>query len=300
MLPMLIAPAIAGFVLNLAGTRRLALALIALVALYVATSFDPIRHVPEIRAFNPPLIDRIAASDGMVLVEISPHRSMDSDPNHHSVRTPFDVHFEGLLPALDGQRFYSQMWDGWAWNRWRGQVVGAGTFAGKVIDLTPPEAFVAEMRRWGVRQLFVWTDETRDYLMRSSEFVETWREAPWSQFTLRGSDIRSVVVSTGSGELRDLDFLGGTVTLDGVTKGEQVVVRMNYYPAWRAFRGANAIPLRSSEGQLAFDAPDSGSYRVRLEYPRYGWLSVLALVAFVGGLLTLFYQPALRAVAIDS
>ena len=44
----------------------------------------------------------------------------------------------------------------------RGQVVGAGTFAGRAIEETPPAAFVAEMRRWGVRHLFVWTDASRD------------------------------------------------------------------------------------------------------------------------------------------
>jgi hypothetical protein len=291
---------LAGFALNLAGSRRLALALIALVGLYVATSFDPIRHVPELRAFNPALIDRIGASDGMVLVEISPHRSMDSDPNHHSVRTPFDVHFEGLLPTLAGQRFYSQMWDGWAWNRWRGQVVGAGTFAGKVIGLTPPEAFEAEMRRWGVRHLFVWTDETREYLMRSSQFVETWREAPWSQFTLRDSDVRSVIVSTGSGELRDLDFLSGRVALTGVTKGEPIVVRMNYYPAWRAVAGSTPLPLRAVDGQLAFDAPESGNVEVRLEYPRYHWLTLPAIALFFVGLWALWRIPAVRSAALES
>ena len=65
----------------------------------------------------------------MVLVEISPHRDMDSHPTRRSQTTPFDVHFEGLLPSLAGQRFYSQMIDGWIWTIWRGQVVGAGTFA---------------------------------------------------------------------------------------------------------------------------------------------------------------------------
>ena len=165
MMPLLAGPALAGFVLCFGGTRRLGLALVALIGLFVATSFVPVRHVPELRAFDPPLIDRIAASDGnMILVEVSPHRDIDSDPQRRSPRTPFDVHFEGLLPGVAGQRFYSQMWDGWIWSVLRGQVVGAGTFAGRAIEETPPVAFVAEMRRWGVRHLFVWTDASREYL----------------------------------------------------------------------------------------------------------------------------------------
>ena len=81
MIPLLAGPALAGFVLRFAGTRRLAFALVASIALFVAISFVPVRHVPDLRAFDPPLIDRIAASDGaLVVVEISPHRDMDSYP----------------------------------------------------------------------------------------------------------------------------------------------------------------------------------------------------------------------------
>ena len=186
MMPLLAGPALAGFVLRFGGTRRLALALVALIGLFVATSFVPVRHVPELRAFDPPLIDRIAASDGnMILVEVSPHRDIDSDPQRRSPRTPFDVHFEGLLPGVAGQRFYSQMWDGWIWSVLRGQVVGAGTFAGQAIEETPPATFVAEMRRWGVRHLFVWTDASREYLARSGFFAERWRERTLVAFRAR-------------------------------------------------------------------------------------------------------------------
>ena len=87
---------------------------------------------------------------------------MDSHPTRRSPTTPFDVHFEALLPHLAGQRFYSQMIDGWVWNVFRGQVVGAGTYAGRPIADTPPDEFVAEMRRWGVRHLFVWTNASRE------------------------------------------------------------------------------------------------------------------------------------------
>jgi hypothetical protein len=285
MLPFLAGPALAGFVVRFSGTRRLAMALTVLIALYTATSFAPVPHVPNLRAFDPPLVDRIAAADGnMILVEVSPHRDMDSHPERRSARTPFHVHFEGLLPGVAGQRFYTQMWDGWTWSVFRGQVVGAGTFAGRAIGETPPAAFAAEMRRWGVKHLFVWTDATRDYLARSGFFVERWRGGLWSEFELPGVDTRAIVTTAGAGQLRALDFFGANVDLVDVTAGSRVVVRTNHYPAWRAEAGGREVRLYPVDGQMAFDAPSSGSYTVRLEYPRYYGLSMLALAAALVGL----------------
>jgi hypothetical protein len=292
MLPLLAAPALAGFVLHLAGTRRLAVALVALMGLYVGTSFAPVRHVPELRAFDRPLIDRIASLDGnMIVVEVSPHRDMDADPVRRTPKTPFDVHFEGLLPGLAGQRFYSQMIDGWVWNVWRGQVVGAGTFMGRAVQDTPPDVFTAEMLRWGVRHLLVWTDATRRYLAANPRFAERWRGGFWSHFELVEPDVRSVVTMSGNGTLANLDLLGGNVNLAGVKAGDEVVIRANYYPAWRASAGDRSVPLYSSEGQMAFRAPAGGSYVVHLAYPRYRWLSAFALAAFSLGVVVLSRVP---------
>lgn len=283
MLPLVSAPALAGLVMRAAGTRALAGALLAVLGLYVATAHAPVRHVPDLRTWNPQLMDRIAAADGMVLVEISPHRDMDSHPTRRSPTTPFDVHFEGLLPRLAGQRFYSQMIDGWGWTIWRGQVVGAGTFRGWPIADTPHEAFVAELARWGVRHLFVWSDETREYLARSGAFVERWRDRHWSHVERPGADTRAVVTTSGQGTLSDLDPLGATVRLANVEAGTTVVIRSNYYPAWRARHADRDVPLFPQDGQMAFTAPADGSYEVTLHYPRYQWLNLMAIAAFIIG-----------------
>jgi hypothetical protein len=284
MLPMIAAPALAGFVFRFSGTRALAFALVALIGLYVQVIVRPIPHVPDIRAFDPALIEHLAGLDGnLVLVEISPHRDMDSDPVRRTPRTPFPSHFEGLLPEVAGQRFYSQMFDGWVWSIWRGQVVGAGTFAGRAIGETPPETFEAEMRRWGVRHLLVWTDASRAYLTGSGRYVERWRDGLWSDFELTDADVRSVVALDGHARLIDMDWLGANVALEQVTVGEPVVIRTNYYPSWEARVDAQPVALYSSEGQLAFRAPASGSYVVRLEYPKRRWLSLMAVGAFLLG-----------------
>jgi hypothetical protein len=287
MLPVLEGPALAGFVMLFGGSRRLALAMLAAIALFIATSREPVRHVQELRAFDPPLIDRIAAADGMVLVEHSPHRDMDADPIRRTPTTPFDAHFEGLLPGVAGQRFYSQMIDGWVWNVWRGQVVAAGTFRAQPISFTTPEAFAGEMRRWGVAHLFVWSDASRDYLAGSDEFTAAWRGGLWSEFDLVHPDLRTVVMPTGTGALRNLTFLGGAIALTNARAGDEVVVRAHYYPAWRADVDGTDVPLHAADGQLAFRAPRDGSYTVVLEYPRYRWLSLIAIGAFVAGVLIL-------------
>jgi hypothetical protein len=310
MLAVVAAPALAGFVVSFAGSLDLAAALAAMIALYVPTTLVPIRHEPSVRDWDPALIDRITAADGnMILVEINPHRDMDSDPNRRTPRSPFDVHFEGLLPDLAGQRFYTQMIDGWVFNVWRGEVVAAGTWQGHPIDETPVDVFTAEMRKWGVKHLFVWTDRSRDYLAHSGRFVEKWRtpspsptataaQGVWSDFEMLAADIRSVVVPSGRGELRSLDMLAAEVALQDVVAGEPVVVRAHYYPAWRAYDGDRAVALAAIDGQLAFRAPRAGTYSVRLVYPRYRALSLLALLAFFAGAFVLWRLSARTRLAV--
>ena len=212
-----------GFVLRCAGTRTLALAL-------AGRAIAPVRRRPRsrrsvtcpscARSIRRSSIGLPRADGNMVLVEISPHRDMDSDPNRRTPTTPFDVHFEGLLPGVAGQRFYSQMIDGWVWNVFRGQVVGAGTFAGRAIAETPLDAFVAEMRRWGVRHCSSGPTRRATIWRRSGRFVETLaRAAAGRTSSCRTPTRRSVVTTTGSGQLRNLDFLGADVDLVDVTGG---------------------------------------------------------------------------------
>lgn len=292
MLPLLAAPALAGFIMRCAGSRALGTALVVLMSLYVQVALWSVPHVTSVRDFNPALIDRMAPLDGnMVLVEINPHRDMDSDPVRHSVRSPFNVHYEALLPRVAGQRFYAQMWDGWVWNSLRGQVVAAGTYNGELISHTAPADFEAEMRRWGVKHLLVWSDETRDYLAGNSRFVERWRDGLWSHFELDNADVRAVVTSTGTGRLTHLDWLGADVELENVVAGEPVVIRTNYYPAWSAFTDTRAVPLFASDRQLAFNAPADGSYVVQLKYPRRPWLPVVGALALAAGVFVLGRNP---------
>jgi hypothetical protein len=118
-------------------------------------------------------------------------------------------------------------------------------------------------------------------------FDRRWSAGLWVDYELRDADMRDVVVGTGNGRLRDLNALAGTVALNAVGAGEAVVVRMNYFPAWTARAGSQAVPLRSVDGQLAFEAPADGSYDVVLEYPRRRGLILVSLMGLIAGCVVL-------------
>jgi hypothetical protein len=66
-------------------------------------------------------------------------------------------------------------------------------------------------------------------------------------------------------------------------QGERVVIRMNYFPAWRASLDDIEVPVYADHGQLAFDAPRAGDYAVDLEYPRRRPLIAMSLLTFIVG-----------------
>jgi hypothetical protein len=275
---------LAWFIAEQAGTRKLAWSLVALVGLYLGSAHPPIPHVTSVRDFDPALFDHVKTLDGpLVLLEGSPHRDLIVGPER-SERTPFGTHFDALMVAETGRRFYAQEWDGFHWTPFRGQTVAAGSFRGRRIDATPVGEFVAEMRKWGVRHLVVWSTPTKTYLDAATQFFDRrWSSGLWAEYELRDPDVREVVVETGSGRLGNLTPLSGSVSLTDVREGETVVVRANYFPAWMASADSQPVPLRSLGGQLAFDAPRSGSYEVALTYPRRRGLILLSLAGLVLG-----------------
>jgi hypothetical protein len=299
MLVPLAGPPLAAFVLRRAGSRTLAWALIAIVALYVQSSFWTIPHASSVRDFNPVLVDRLAAADGnLVLLEGSPHRDLDSDPIRRTERTPFDIHFESHLPEATGRRYFGQPWDGWHWTPYRANYLAGGAFRGEHISRTSPDTFVTELRKWGIRQLFVWSSATREYLDAQTEtFTRERVDDRWFRYELQESDPRSVVTQRGSGYLEPVDQLSGRVHLSGVTAGTPVAIRMNYFPAWDARMGGRIVPLRAEDGQIAFDAPADGAYVVELLYPPRRWLLGLSALAWLAGAGILAYvgRPGLRA-----
>lgn len=285
MLAPLAAVPLAWFVLEHTHDRRLAWTLVILFGLFPQTKLEAIPHVREVHEFDAVFIDRLAALDGhLVLLENSPHRDLDQDPIGRTERTPFEVHFEGFLPEATGKLLYGQNWDTWHWTPFRGQVVAAGSFRGRAIAHTPKAAFVEEMRKWGVRHLLAWSPPTRQYFDSDpAAFVRLWQHGLWVHYELAGSDTRPVVAAVGVGALEGLNPLGGRVRLSGMRQGQRVVIRTNYFPAWRACLNDIEVPVYADHGQLAFDAPRAGDYVVELQYPRRRPLIAFSLLTFFVG-----------------
>jgi len=276
-------PVLAWFVWRLTANRTVAVTLVAFIAIYIQIILLRVPHVSSLDDMNPSLIQRIRSADGgLVLVENSPHRDMDAAPATVSEPTPFGVHWEPLLPSATGRRFYAGFWDGWQWSPWRGQTLAGGTLFGQQIELIPIERFESEMRRWGVRRLFVWSAASVRYLNGHSQFERVWSAEPWHEFVYAAGDSREVITAShGTATLSHVTPLGATVQLDAVEAGEEVVVRTNHYPAWELRSDDARIPHYERNGQLAFRAPHRGRQTLELVYPRRLALTLLALAVWL-------------------
>jgi len=300
--PLLLGPALAVFVAHLPARPAVAPAVLLALGLYVAVPFDPVPHVPDVSAFNPALVDRVRhAPGGIVLLENNPHWNMIATPGERSERSRFATHYEALLPAATGKRFYGQPQDGYHRSIFRDRVLAGGAFRGRSISDEPPGRFAAELRRWGISRLFVWSGPSVRALESSPLFRLSWRADPWSEYTLVDSDLRDVTTDSGSGTLAAYDALAADIALDGVRAGDTVVVRTNFFPAWTASANGVTVPLVNRDGQLAFLAPFDGSYHVELRYPRRtGWL-LLAWCLVAAGVIVLarWPRPGARTISIQ-
>jgi hypothetical protein len=153
---------------------------------------------------------------------------------------------------------------------------------GRGLPSTAHEAFVDEIRRWGVSDLFVWSPTTNAYLLGDRRFTPLWSDATWTQYRLADADVREVITSAGQASLEGLGAHGAQVVLSNVPRGTPVVVRTNYHPAWSARTDGQAVPLTASDGQLSFAAPCDGSCRVTLTFPARRGLLPMAVTVLVG------------------
>jgi hypothetical protein len=285
----LLPPVLAWFLITHVPGRWLRLSVVALAAVYLQVWWQPVPHIRSEAEVEPALVERLRALDGaLVLVENAAHRDMDLSPATTSERTPFQVHFESLLPRLTGRRLYAGMWDGYQWTPARRQLLAGGAFMGRAIEDTPPADVVAELHRWGVRQLLVWSEASKRFFRAEGRFADRGGFDRWTHFELLDADPRSVTTATGEGSLSVYDGHFATVVLTGVGPAETVVVRTNYHPSWTANDGDRDVALFEKDGQLAFETPRGGSYDVTLIYPKRTWLLWIAALSVIAGVAACF------------
>jgi hypothetical protein len=278
-------PPLAWFLLKHVTDRWLRLSIVALTAVFLQVWWHQVPHVRDESEVEPALVERLRDTDGaMVLVENAAHRDMDLAVATTAERTPFQVHFESLLPGLTGRRLYAGMWDGYQWTPARTQLLSGGAFKGRAIEDTPPGDVLKELHRWGVRHLFVWSEAGTRYFRSQSMFADRGSFDRWTQFELLDADPRSATTATGQGSLDAFEPHGGRVRLTDVGPGETVVVRTNFHPSWTALDDGRAVPVFEKDGQLAFQTPRGGTYDVTLVYPKRTWLFLIAAAALIAGI----------------
>jgi hypothetical protein len=259
------------------AVQAVSFAAVAMLCVPVATGFH-VPHQSSVAEFVPRLVDRLKTCDGnMILLENNPHRDVDPAPDRTSEKSLYGTHYEALVPAATNKRLYAGYWDGWQFTPFRGEMLAGGAWQGHLLNDTDHAAFIAELGRWGIRHVFVWSHNAKAVLATWPELVLQWSDGPWREFELAdpSADVRSVVTVAGRGELVERDPLGGLIRLTDVHQGDRVVVRTHYHPAWQAFGPSASVPTIDVGGQLGFAAPASGSYDVRLVYPTRRWLLVL-------------------------
>ena len=256
-------------------------AVAGLAAVYLPIWWHAVPH-RDAAAIEPELVQHLRGLDGaLVLLENTPHRDMDADPSRDIEPAPVAAHFESIVPRLTGLRLYAGMWDGWQWCPQRRNVLAGGAFRGASIAVTPPGEIHAELTRWGVRHVVVWSKAATQFFDNDPLFVRRWSSGPWHHYEFLNADPRDIVVTHGMGRLTARSPLGARISLDGVRSGSRVVVRTNFYPAWTARDGSTPVPLIDDEGMLAFDAPREGTYEIELQYPARTWLLALAFGVIV-------------------
>ena len=262
------------------GWRRWSIAV--LTVLYLQLWIHPVPHVRDVSEIEPALIAQMRGLGGaLVLLENTPHRDMDADPSRDIEPAPVPVHFESAVPGLTGLRLYAGMWDGWQWCPQRDEVLAGGAFRGTSISIVRPEAVHAELSRWGVKHVVVWSRAAHRFFDSDSHFVRRWSAEPWSRYEFTDADPRDVVIANGRGRITDRTLLGARVELESVRAGEGVLLRTHFNPAWTAWFDNRQVPLINSDGQMAFIAPRDGDLTIELRYPKRTLLLALALAAVV-------------------
>lgn len=293
LLAVLPAAALAGFLVRLPVPRALMALLVALAAAYLQITWMQVPHVAQRRDLDPVLVERVKTLDGaLILFENTFHRDLDGDPTRETEKTPFSSHFEAFLGRETGKRFYAGLWDGWQWSVFKTNLLSGGAFRGRLVTTWSGREVRAELRRWGVRHLLVWSRPATAFFAGQEGFARRWTHGRWTQFEMLDADPREVVVGQGSGRLANLDRLSADVVLQDVKANDLVVLRTNYYPEWRAAVDGVPVPLSRAHDQMAFRAPRDGSYTVNLTYPRRYWLNFVAAAAILLALLAVVRVPA--------
>ncbi len=259
--------------------RLLAISILICIPVVVSPSPERFPHVKDLASFDKSLVANIKKMDGnMILLEARDTWNLVSDAGKQSEPDPLRIHAESLFPMETGKNFFTYYTAGYSHSRFRGNALDSGSFRGHMISDYPVNTFNGLMKKWGIRYLILWSSASRDYFSRYPQYYRLiWHDKNWYEYKFLGADTRSVASPHGSGILKNDDPFGKRVELSSVRKNDEIVVRSDMMPQWKAYYNGSPIPLYAKDGQMAFRAPADGNYVITMRFPKYALFSLISL-----------------------
>jgi len=287
LLPILLSLSLAQGIKTFFARRHVAVCVVVPALLLGTVGLPALNVIPHVRtlaSFFPDLYRRLSSLDGHTIFLETQALWIETDRLERGERFPGPhVHMEMLLALETGKRYLAHGKDGYPFSVYRQNCLMSGIWAGKFLNEYSVKEVNAFLKKWGVRYLAVWSDRSRRFFSAHPDFYEeVWKNDPWSLFRFKGADSRSVVVPSGEGGIAEESYTQMVVRLKNVRRGEEAIVRMNYFPGFRLFCDGGSLPFYPHDGQVAFQIPREGEITVFIRYPRYLFLSVIGLAALLG------------------
>ncbi len=226
-------------------------------------------HISDLKEYDKELIEEIEKMEGAYIV--LEQRSILNLVQFGAGRSELPknpTHFEVLFPLELRKKFLTGTIEGYHHSIYRGNVINSGVFRGKLISEYPVDTINKWLKKWGVKYLVLWSETSKKYFEKFSDFYKKiWEDSEWAIFEFKNDDLNEVKVEGGKGKVLKEGYFEKIIEVEG-EKGAECIIRMNYFPAWRAYCGDKRINIYNKEGQIAFRLPSTGNQIICLRFPK--------------------------------
>lgn len=258
-------------------------------------------RLKDLKSYNRTFFEKMTGLSGNLILfegQGGLNHATESNLGRRSEKWSDDVHMAGVVALETGKNLFSTNIDGFHPSVFRANAITCGTYKGRFLSEYPPGVITALLKKWGIRYLVVWSSEARAYFVSQKEAyrciwsIDTeelkragFEPVRWEIYEFLDADPRSVVGAHGGGEVKTVDYFSKILRVHGAVKGEKMVLRMNYFPSWRAFWKGGEVQLVNEEGQMGIWCPESGDITIYLQFPKYRLITMLIVVTLVATLL---------------
>lgn len=247
---------------------------------YIFTKIDTISSMHE---YNAALIGEIKKLTGNLIIfeQRGSWNHLEGYPKNEVSEKPiYDIHFEALIARETKKTFFSGFGEGPSIHVDKYNTVISGTYKGKKVSSYNIEFFNELFRKWGIEYLVLWTNESKKYFSKYENLYEKiWSRDEWDIYRYKSAKPESVTVRQGYGLVDHQDFYKKILYLNNMKKGEKVLLKSNYFPAWRMYFYDKEIHLEEKDRQVSFCAPEDGTYAVRMVFSKNVLSSILGILS---------------------